>query len=86
MRELAGQLIANRASLLHSKIKDKKTTSGYFGAATHGYNLAAIEASSAAGAWRFSGHDLRRLQDATRRHREDPTVFPKGGSIPITQR
>jgi hypothetical protein len=43
MRELAGQLIANRASLLHTKIKDKETTSGYFGAATRGYNLAAIE-------------------------------------------
>jgi hypothetical protein len=43
MRELAGKLIANCASLLHTKIKDKKTTSGYFGGATHGYNLAAIE-------------------------------------------
>jgi hypothetical protein len=42
--------------------------------------------SSAAGAWRFSGHDLRRLQDATRRHCEDPTVLRKGGAIPITQR
>jgi hypothetical protein len=44
MRELAGQqLIANRSGLLHTKTKDKGTTSGYFGAATHGYNLAAIE-------------------------------------------
>jgi hypothetical protein len=34
MRELAG-LIANRApGLLHTKTKDKGTTSGYFGAAT----------------------------------------------------
>jgi hypothetical protein len=41
MRELAGQLIANRASMLHTKTKDKKTISGYFRAATHGYDLAA---------------------------------------------
>jgi hypothetical protein len=38
MRVLAGHLIANCASLLHTKIKDKGTTSGYFGGATHGYN------------------------------------------------
>jgi hypothetical protein len=43
MRVLAGHLIANCASLLHTKIKDNKTISGYFGGATHGYNLAAIE-------------------------------------------
>jgi hypothetical protein len=43
MRVLAGHLIANCASLLHTQIKDKKTISGYFGGATHGYNLAAIE-------------------------------------------
>jgi hypothetical protein len=42
MRVLAGHLIANCASLLHTKIKDKKAISGYFGGATHGYNLAAI--------------------------------------------
>jgi hypothetical protein len=87
MRVLAGHLIANCASLLHTKIKDKKTISGYFGGATHGYSIQPrCHRSSAAGAWRFSGHDLRRLQDATRRHRGDPTVLPKGGAIPITQR
>jgi hypothetical protein len=43
MCELTGQLIANRAGLLHTKTKDNGTTSGYFGAATHGYNPAAIE-------------------------------------------
>jgi hypothetical protein len=43
MSVLAGQLIANCVSLLHTKIKDKETISGYFGIATHGYNLAAIE-------------------------------------------
>jgi hypothetical protein len=40
---LPEKAIANCASLLHTKIKDTKTISGYFGGATHGYNLAAIE-------------------------------------------
>ena len=43
MTDLAGHLIANCASLLHTKIKNKETISGYFGGATHGYNLDAIE-------------------------------------------
>jgi hypothetical protein len=43
MRVLADHLIANCASLLHTKIKDNNTISGYCGGATHGYNLAAIE-------------------------------------------
>jgi hypothetical protein len=85
MRELAGQLIANCASLLHTKIKDKGTISGYFRSCNPRIQPR-FHRSSAAGAWRFSGHDLRRLQDATRRHREDPAVLRKGGTIPITQR
>jgi hypothetical protein len=42
MRVLTGHLIANCASLLHTKIKNKKAISGYFGGATHGYNLLRI--------------------------------------------
>jgi hypothetical protein len=87
MRVLAGHLIANCASLLHTKIKDNKTISGYFGGATHGYNGGSLPSKFCSrGLAFFWTRYLRRLQDATRRHREDPTVLPTGGAIPITQR
>jgi hypothetical protein len=44
VQTLAQSLIDSCKRLLHTKIKDGSVISGYYGAATHGYNLVAIEA------------------------------------------